>query len=194
MDINTNILIYRHVKPDGEVFYIGIGDSKRPYAFKNRNKFWKSITAKYPNYEIEILKKHLSWEDACELEKILINYYGRRDLGLGTLCNLTDGGDGTLNHIVSEKHKEILRAFKLNKKDSIQTKIKKSLYSKNRPALHTNNILKKIKKPVLQYSLEGEFIKEWESLKIAEDNNKGYIRGCISGLQRKSGNYIWKYK
>lgn len=31
------------------------------------------------------------------LEKCLISVLGRRDLGLGPLCNLTDGGDGIVN-------------------------------------------------------------------------------------------------
>ena len=31
------------------------------------------------------------------MEIYLIKYYGRRDLGEGTLVNLTDGGDGAIN-------------------------------------------------------------------------------------------------
>jgi hypothetical protein len=88
--------LYRHLKPCGEVFYIGIGkDLRRPYS-KNRTAHWKRTVAKY-GYEVQILKKNLSKEDAAELEIILIAYYGRMDLGLGRLVNMTDGGDGTLN-------------------------------------------------------------------------------------------------
>ena len=91
-----NCIIYRHLKPNGEVFYIGIGKRKtRPYSNKNRNKWWHNIVNKY-GYEVDILKTHLTWEEACELEIMLINHYGRKDLGLGTLVNLTDGGEGVL--------------------------------------------------------------------------------------------------
>lgn len=88
--------IYRHIKPNGETFYIGIGkNEKRLYSKHNRNKFWHNVVDKY-GYEYQILKNNLNWQDACELEIILISYYGRRDLGLGKLVNLTNGGEGVL--------------------------------------------------------------------------------------------------
>jgi hypothetical protein len=87
-------VLYRHLKPCGEVFYIGIGKTeKRPYSKLNRNKWWKNVVNNY-DYEVQILKKGLTWEEAYELEIILISHYGRQDLGLGTLVNLTNGGDG----------------------------------------------------------------------------------------------------
>lgn len=91
-----NKVIYRHLKPNGEVFYIGIGTSKRAYDINSRNKHWNHIANKY-GYEVQILKSNLTWEEACELECILIEYYGRQDLGLGSLVNMTDGGDGLIN-------------------------------------------------------------------------------------------------
>ena len=97
--------IYRHLKPSGEVFYIGIGKAKnfkRAHSKYKRSKFWLDVVSKH-GYEVQILKKGLSWKDACELEKILINYYGRRDLGKGTLVNLTDGGDGLVNPSFEER-------------------------------------------------------------------------------------------
>ena len=93
----NNVKVYRHLKPNGETFYIGIGTDNRPYQKKSRSKFWKDIVKKYPNYEVQVLKSDLNWKDACELEQILISYYGRRDLGEGTLVNLTDGGEGSSN-------------------------------------------------------------------------------------------------
>lgn len=91
--MKNNKVLYRHLKPSGEVFYIGVGSLIRPYSMINRNKFWHNIVNKY-GYEVQILKSDLSWEDVCELEKILISWYGRRDLGTGPLVNLTSGGDG----------------------------------------------------------------------------------------------------
>lgn len=193
MELNTNILIYRHIKPCGEVFYIGIGKGKRPYIKSNRSKFWKDTVNKYC-YKTEIIYNTTSWEDACELESFLIQLYGRKDLNTGTLVNLTDGGDGTLNHKVTDEHKLKLKKLKLGKKDSIETKIKKSNYSKNRTKKHTENILNKIKKPVLQFSLDGKFIKKWDSLLSAETNNYGYIRGCLNGRQKTAGGYFWIYE
>lgn len=89
-------VIYRHLKSCGEVFYIGIGKYKsRAYQKKGRNVDWNEITDTC-NYEVQVLKKGLTWEDACELEIALIAHYGRRDLGKGNLVNKTDGGTGFL--------------------------------------------------------------------------------------------------
>lgn len=57
-------------------------------------------------YEVEILMDDLTWEQACEKEKEFISLYGRKDLGTGALVNMTDGGDGTLNSIISKEHRE----------------------------------------------------------------------------------------
>lgn len=99
-------VIYRHLKPCGEVFYIGIGNSlKRAYNKSSRSNFWKKVVKKY-GYEVQILTTGLTREEACEIEILLISYYGRIDLGLGTLVNLTDGGDkGTVGRVMSEEQK-----------------------------------------------------------------------------------------
>lgn len=118
-----NKIVYRHLKPNGEVFYIGIGDVIRAYRKVGRNKHWKNIVNKY-GYEVQILKEDLSWEDACELECILIDYYGRRDLGLGPLVNMTDGGEGTLNYTHSEETRVKLSEANTGKFMSEETKLK----------------------------------------------------------------------
>lgn len=87
--------IYRHLKPCGEVFYIGLGKTKNRAKDKSsRSDFWKKTIKKYPDYEIQIISRNLTKEEAVELEIALISWYGRRNLGTGTLVNLTDGGDG----------------------------------------------------------------------------------------------------
>ena len=91
-------VIYKHLKPCGEVFYIGIGqEEKRAKSKSDRNNYWHNVVNKY-GYEVQILKSDLTWEDACEMEKVLISWFGRRDLGLGTLVNLTDGGEGMTSY------------------------------------------------------------------------------------------------
>ena len=59
----------------------------------------------------------------------------------------------------------------------------------------TKEIKKNMSCPILQYDLEGNFIKEWESITKAI-NYTGYkgIPNCIKGTTKKSGGYIWKYK
>jgi len=108
-----NYCIYRHLKPDGTVFYIGMGSNiKRPYSKRNRNNYWKNIINKY-GYEVQILSQNLSKKEVCDLEILLIEYYGRIDLGLGTLVNMTKGGDGVLD--ISEETKKKKRQSQIGK-------------------------------------------------------------------------------
>ena len=52
--------------------------------------------------------------------------------------------------------------------------------------------------PVLQYSLDGEFLNEYKSaLKAAESLGKsirGNITSCCKGTRKWAGGYVWKYK
>lgn len=101
-------VIYQHIrKSDNIVFYIGIGNKQRPYKKANRSNFWTKEVNKH-EYIIEILSDNLNWENAQEAEIQLIKLYGRRDLGLGTLVNLTDGGDGAPGCKPSQETKDKL--------------------------------------------------------------------------------------
>ena len=62
--------------------------------------------------------------------------------------------------------------------------------------LEKNFIYKKEKstKPVIQYDLQGNFIKEWSSLNEARKCIQGDIQACCSGKQKTAGGYIWKFK
>ena len=52
-------------------------------------------------------------------------------------------------------------------------------------------------KPILQYDLENNFIKEWESASEAGrclEIPQQTIVACLKGRMKKAGNYLWKYK
>jgi hypothetical protein len=101
--------LYRHIRLDKNTpFYIGIGSDsnyKRANSIRDRNIFWKRIINK-TEYKVEIMLDDLSWEEVCEKEKEFIEIYGRRNLGKGELCNLTDGGDGAKGVIYDEARKK----------------------------------------------------------------------------------------
>jgi hypothetical protein len=65
------------------------------------------------NYDIELVCEDISWKEACEQEITLIKHYGRSDLGLGSLVNMTDGGDGAFNPSIEVREK--LRQAKMGK-------------------------------------------------------------------------------
>lgn len=114
----NNYVVYRHLKLNGEIFYIGMGHPKRPYNRSGRSKYWHNVVNKYGKI-VEILAENLFCEEAYELEIKLIAFYGRKDLGLGLLVNLTDGGNGSNKAKRSEEAKE-------------KTRITRSLWSEER--------------------------------------------------------------
>lgn len=112
-----NGVVYLHTrKTEGIVFYVGIGNAKRPFLKKSRNSFWHSTVLKH-GYDIHIINSNVSWEVACAIEKALIYYY-RSEAHGSKLTNLTDGGDGVLGFKMSEETKKKLSIINTGKKYS----------------------------------------------------------------------------
>ena len=88
-------LVYQHRRKDtGEIFYIGIGETeKRAYDKTGRNNIWKRI-AQETEYDIEIIKNNITRKEARDIERRLIEQYGRRDKKTGILANKSIGGEG----------------------------------------------------------------------------------------------------
>ena len=102
----NDTVVYFHKRNDtNEVFYVGIGTPKRPKAKDNRNTYWSNVVNKV-GYTIEIVHEGLTWDEACEYETKYIKDFGRKDLGLGLLVNMTDGGDGSVGFKHSEETKK----------------------------------------------------------------------------------------
>ena len=115
--------LYRHIRLDkDEPFYIGIGTVykqdlnskniklyyKRAYSIQNKNKIWNRIFKK-SNYEVEIIMESTNYNFIKSKEIEFIKLYGRLDLKLGILANLTDGGDGSVGLKRSSEFKENCR-------------------------------------------------------------------------------------
>jgi len=89
----------RHYPP--EPVYVGKGHGKRAWAHLSwthnawlRRKLQRIRRAGLEPV-VEILQKGLTAGEANEQERLLIAQHGRADQGKGTLCNFTDGGEGT---------------------------------------------------------------------------------------------------
>ena len=111
--------VYVHKKKtNGEVFYVGKGSGKRAWSAFGRNSLWKRTADKY-GWLVEIVQDNLQDWYAFELERDLISYYGRRDLGHGSLTNMSDGGDGPsrLNPETLKRISEALSGLKCYKAD-----------------------------------------------------------------------------
>ena len=120
--------IYIYLDPRLETptpIYIGKGTYKKrmfAHKYKAENPILKNkINAiRELNLEpiIEIVKDDLTNDEAIILEKELILKYGRIDLKTGTLCNLTEGGEGTIGLIVSEETKQLMSNQRKGKKQT----------------------------------------------------------------------------
>ena len=51
-----------------------------------------------------------------------------------------------------------------------------------------------VNKKILQFDLEGNFIKEWDSISEASKSVKGDVGSHLAGRQKTAGGYIWKFK
>lgn len=129
---------------------------------QHRNIHWRRIVALH-GYEIEIIEDNCSYERAKEIEMDMISKIGRRDLGTGPLVNMTDGGEGTRNRILSKDSREKSRNSKIGeknpyygKKHSIETRTR---MSKSNSKPHTeerkkNISLSKVGKKILFEKVE----------------------------------------
>jgi hypothetical protein len=125
--------LYRDPK-NGIPIYIGKGTGRRAKEHarrKCRNGQYSQLTnlinkRRAEGYIVEpIINNEVDEATALFMECFWINFYGRADLGTGTLFNLTDGGDGVSGSNGNSKPR------------SAEHKAKISAALKGRPSNHT---------------------------------------------------------
>jgi len=118
-------------------------------------------------------------------------------------------GEGNKGKIVSKESR-----MKMSKPKSEETKLKmkgprqkqsqetiqkrtKSLTGKSKPEGFIKKLSEFNKKPILQYDLQGNFIREWEGIVDAAKQlklNKTGISNNLIGVAKSCSKFIWKYK
>lgn len=108
-----------------EPIYIGKGIDDRMYHHINKKCHNPILERKLTKIKelglepiIEKIQDELSDEDALKIEVELIAKYGRIDLKTGTLCNLTEGGEGSSGRIVSDETKQLWSEQRKGKKQT----------------------------------------------------------------------------
>ena len=130
----NNWYVYRHIRLDkNEPFYIGIGKTAnfhRAYDFCHRRSFWKNIKAK-TKIEVDILFTDLTLEEAKNKEIEFITLYGRKNLGTGSLVNLTNGGDQTYEVFLTQEQRTKISERNKGYKHTPEAKEKIALAAKS---------------------------------------------------------------
>lgn len=212
--------IYKITNPSGKI-YIGqsVEIKKRKSQYKNLNKegigikIYRSLK-KYgwKNHKFEVIEL-CSEELLNEREIYWINFYDSIKKGL----NLKEGGSfgkhleltkekirkKAIGRKLSEEAKnkisksKIGNKYNLGRKASKETKLKMSIARKNviMTEERNNKIALSNSKPILQYDLQGNFIKEWISATEAIEITKiKGIRNNLIKLVSTAGGFKWKYK
>jgi hypothetical protein len=170
--------LYRHIRIDNNVpFYVGIGSDEkfvRAYNKHRRSQKWFNIIAK-TEYKVDIVLMDISLDQAKEKEIEFIKLYGRSDKGEGTLCNLTDGGEGNPGRIVSDewrKNKSIEQAGRL-KSDEFKQKRREYMTGRKMPLI---GIEKTRQWLIANHPMRGKKMSD-EARKNISDGHKGLMIG-----------------
>ena len=183
--------VYQHRNLKNGKSYIGMTslNPKRRWnnglGYKNNSKMWSDIQNSDWNtdWEHNILGQFEKKQEALNVEEMFIWLFNSTNDGY----NISSYGSG--NYERTEEQKRKMSESHIGKHLSEETKKKQS-------ASMTGNHNSPTK-PVLQFSKDGEFIAEYQSIREAERQTgckSESVCRCCKGRLKTCGGFIWKYK
>ena len=195
---NRNYCVYVHVSPSGKMY---VGQTK------NINNRWRNgagylytkngvykqpafanaiIKYGWDRFEHEIIASNLTRKEADNFEELLIEKLNTTNPKYGYNCrkggNCSDLSQETKDKISNSLKGEKHPLYGKHHKESTKKKISEA---------H-----KAIGRKVVQYDLQGNFIKKWICMSDAAnelDIDKAAIWRCCNGKSKTSGGFIWRY-
>lgn len=211
---DSKFYIYKITSPSGKVY---IGQTTSP---KRRFKCYKNLHCKgqlflynsfvkhgIVNHKFEILESYdnnINIDVLNDREVFYIKHYKNEG------CDLLNLDEGGRNSRKSEETKKKLSEIRIGKykgelnpmygkSHTEEAKLKVSIANKGKKLTKENKekLIKVISKPVIQYSENGEFIREWSSATEVTKElgfNSRVINSQARGVRKKAYGFIWKYK
>lgn len=164
--------VYCYLRKDGTPYYIGKGTGNRAWT-KGKGEVGKPTDSK----RIIIVEDNLTLTGSLAIERRLIRWYGRIDLGNGILRNQTNGGDGgagaRAGNILSKETRKKISLAHLGKKrkpmgEESKKKLSESLKGKNIGKIRSEETKQKLSN-ALRGKLRGPLSKETKQ-KLREYN------------------------
>ena len=138
MSAKFYVYIYRDPSRNFQEIYVGKGQDDRAYKHLTR-KDMHPFTQRLQKMGRDGVEPHIeiihcnNEEVAFAAEVLSIKVLGRKDLGRGTLLNLTDGGEGTSGYIPSAETLQKMSDAQKGKSRSLETRQKSSDANKGKP-------------------------------------------------------------
>jgi len=211
MENKQNYILYMHIFPNNKK-YIGITKRKVEERWINGNGYKKqkivyNAIKKYgwENIKHIIILNNLSFKNACKKEIEYIQKYNTTNIEFG-YNNSIGGEKSALGFKHSEEEKQKIKEHNAkywkNKHRGSQFMSEIAKGNKNRKGKKHSENSKQLNREkhsikVIQFDLQGNFIKEWNSIKEAENSYKlprGSISKVCKNKRKTTGGYKWEYK
>lgn len=208
LNIKKQFCVYMHINKINNKIYIGITGRKAEQRwgsngsnYSTQTHFWNAIQ-KYGwnNFEHIVLLDDLTKEEACKIEVLLIALLNTQNPNYG--YNVSFGGDGvTLGLQMSdETKKKISESLKGRKAWNKGIKMPPRKTGVDNTHDRKATVKKRKNSPrakkIIQYDLDGNFIRTWDSIteaSVATNIHHSCIVDCCKGKQKTSGGFIWSY-